>query len=183
MQELHNARSTFEQARFSLVSFSKLSFSKSMISCNWNIGVMIWTFYFQVTALSNVEAKKRFEFLEAVSGTMDAHLRYFKQVNWKPGFLSFSHALSLVCWPSTFFMCRVMSCCIKWSHILIRFVINVYVSVIFKPNLNQVWDSYIPNFSILFVMRIIENLTSYYFIGLDLCSTIKRKIQLWTGSS
>ena len=34
----------------------------------------------QVTALSNVEAKKRFEFLEAVSGTMDAHLRYFIQV-------------------------------------------------------------------------------------------------------
>ncbi|KAL5552590.1 hypothetical protein UlMin_039991 [Ulmus minor] len=49
-EELHNARSTFEQSRFSLV-----------------------------TALSNVEAKKRFEFLEAVSGTMDAHLRYFKQ--------------------------------------------------------------------------------------------------------
>lgn len=37
--------------------------------------------YIQVTALSNVEAKKRFEFLEAVSGTMDAHLRYFKQVD------------------------------------------------------------------------------------------------------
>ncbi|KAK9277441.1 hypothetical protein L1049_006984 [Liquidambar formosana] len=49
-EELHSARSSFEQARFSLV-----------------------------TALSNVEAKKRFEFLEAVSGTMDAHLRYFKQ--------------------------------------------------------------------------------------------------------
>ncbi|KAG2706437.1 hypothetical protein I3843_05G092700 [Carya illinoinensis] len=49
-EELHNARSTFEQARFNLV-----------------------------TALSNVESKKRFEFLEAVSGTMDAHLRYFKQ--------------------------------------------------------------------------------------------------------
>ncbi|XP_077250439.1 ADP-ribosylation factor GTPase-activating protein AGD3-like [Tasmannia lanceolata] len=49
-EELHNARSSFEQARFILV-----------------------------TALSNVEAKKRFEFLEAVSGTMDAHLRYFKQ--------------------------------------------------------------------------------------------------------
>ncbi|KAA8532218.1 hypothetical protein F0562_032257 [Nyssa sinensis] len=49
-EELHLARSTFEQARFNLV-----------------------------TALSNVEAKKRFEFLEAVSGTMDAHLRYFKQ--------------------------------------------------------------------------------------------------------
>ncbi|KAK2974191.1 hypothetical protein RJ640_021482, partial [Escallonia rubra] len=49
-EELHNARSTFEQARFNLIG-----------------------------ALSTVEAKKRFEFLEAVSGTMDAHLRYFKQ--------------------------------------------------------------------------------------------------------
>ncbi|KAE9618629.1 putative Arf GTPase activating protein [Lupinus albus] len=49
-EELHNARYAFDQARFNLV-----------------------------TALSNVEAKKRFEFLEAVSGTMDAHLRYFKQ--------------------------------------------------------------------------------------------------------
>ncbi|CAN6211234.1 unnamed protein product [Urochloa humidicola] len=48
--ELHSARSSFEQARFNLV-----------------------------TSLSNIEAKKRFEFLEAVSGTMDAHLRYFKQ--------------------------------------------------------------------------------------------------------
>lgn len=49
-EELHSARSAFEQARFNLV-----------------------------TTLSTVEAKKRFEFLEAVSGTMDAHLRYFKQ--------------------------------------------------------------------------------------------------------
>ncbi|XP_028555955.1 ADP-ribosylation factor GTPase-activating protein AGD3 isoform X3 [Dendrobium catenatum] len=48
--ELYSARSSFEQARFNLV-----------------------------TALSNIEAKKRVEFLEAVSGTMDAHLRYFKQ--------------------------------------------------------------------------------------------------------
>uniref|UniRef100_A0A0D6R6P5 ADP-ribosylation factor GTPase-activating protein AGD3 n=1 Tax=Araucaria cunninghamii TaxID=56994 RepID=A0A0D6R6P5_ARACU len=49
-EELRNARSTFEQARFNLVS-----------------------------TLSNIEAKKKYEFLEAVSGTMDAHLRYFKQ--------------------------------------------------------------------------------------------------------
>ncbi|XP_057988605.1 ADP-ribosylation factor GTPase-activating protein AGD1 isoform X2 [Hevea brasiliensis] len=49
-EELYNARSSFEQARFHLVS-----------------------------SLSIVEAKKRFEFLEAVSGTMDAHIRYFKQ--------------------------------------------------------------------------------------------------------
>jgi Arf-GAP/coiled-coil/ANK repeat/PH domain-containing protein len=49
-EDLRNARSAFEQTRFNLV-----------------------------TALSNIEAKKKFEFLEAVSGTMDAHLRYFKQ--------------------------------------------------------------------------------------------------------
>ncbi|XP_010523475.1 PREDICTED: ADP-ribosylation factor GTPase-activating protein AGD1-like [Tarenaya hassleriana] len=49
-EELHNARMAFEQARFNLVS-----------------------------TLSNVEAKKRFAFLEAVSGTMDAHLQFFKQ--------------------------------------------------------------------------------------------------------
>ncbi|KAE8123785.1 hypothetical protein FH972_018714 [Carpinus fangiana] len=49
-EESRVARSSFEQARFNLVS-----------------------------VLSNVEAKKRFEFLEAISGVMDAHLRYFKQ--------------------------------------------------------------------------------------------------------
>ncbi|CAM6116727.1 unnamed protein product [Calypogeia fissa] len=48
--DLRNARSAFEQARFNLVS-----------------------------ALSNLEAKKKFEFLEAVSECMDAHFRYFKQ--------------------------------------------------------------------------------------------------------
>ena len=49
--------------------------------------------FFQVTALSNVEAKKRFEFLEAVSGTMDAHLRYFKQVDHMTGSFCLSHML------------------------------------------------------------------------------------------
>jgi len=49
-EDLRNAKSQFEQARFNLM-----------------------------TALSNIEAKKKFEFLEAVSGAMDAHLRYFKQ--------------------------------------------------------------------------------------------------------
>lgn len=34
----------------------------------------------QIGALSTVEAKKRFDFLEAFSGTVEAHLRYFKQV-------------------------------------------------------------------------------------------------------
>ncbi|KAG2326881.1 hypothetical protein Bca52824_009609 [Brassica carinata] len=51
-EDLHSARAAFEQARFHLVS-----------------------------ALSNAEAKKRFEFLEAVSGTVDAHLRFFKQAS------------------------------------------------------------------------------------------------------
>ncbi|XP_028765225.1 ADP-ribosylation factor GTPase-activating protein AGD3-like [Neltuma alba] len=49
-EEMHNARDSFEEARFNLVS-----------------------------ALNHVEAKKRFEFLEAVPGIMDAHLRYFQQ--------------------------------------------------------------------------------------------------------
>ncbi|XVF11424.1 hypothetical protein REPUB_Repub08aG0026300 [Reevesia pubescens] len=49
-EDLNTARTSFEQARFNLVS-----------------------------ALSTFEAKKRFEFLEAVSGMMDAHLRFFKQ--------------------------------------------------------------------------------------------------------
>lgn len=51
------------------------------------------TTFFQVTALSTVEAKKRFEFLEAVSGTMDAHLRYFKQVDHMTGSFYLSHML------------------------------------------------------------------------------------------
>ncbi|KAK4354398.1 hypothetical protein RND71_026592 [Anisodus tanguticus] len=34
----------------------------------------------EVGALSSVEAKKKYEFLESVSLTMDAHLQYFKQV-------------------------------------------------------------------------------------------------------
>jgi hypothetical protein len=38
--------------------------------------------FLQMTALSNIEAKKKFEFLEAVSGSMDAHLRYFKQASF-----------------------------------------------------------------------------------------------------
>uniref|UniRef100_K7KVG3 Uncharacterized protein n=1 Tax=Glycine max TaxID=3847 RepID=K7KVG3_SOYBN len=50
-EDLHNARTSLEEARFNLVS-----------------------------ALHNVEAKKRFEFLEAVTGVMDAHLRYYRQV-------------------------------------------------------------------------------------------------------
>lgn len=49
-EELHAARALYDQARFNLV-----------------------------TALSNVEAKKNYEFLEAVSRSMDAHLHYFKQ--------------------------------------------------------------------------------------------------------
>lgn len=80
-----------------------------------------------MTALSNVEAKKRFEFLEAVSGTMDAHLRYFKQV-WIEGRFCHIHMFStstVVLKP--FSMCRVTSCCIKWNPILIRFVAHMCV--------------------------------------------------------
>ncbi|KAJ1694083.1 hypothetical protein LUZ63_010781 [Rhynchospora breviuscula] len=49
-EDMHNSRSTFERCRFNLV-----------------------------TALANIEAKKKYEFLEATSAIVDAHLRYFKQ--------------------------------------------------------------------------------------------------------
>ncbi|KAL2342822.1 hypothetical protein Fmac_004107 [Flemingia macrophylla] len=49
-EELKDARASFEEARFNLVG-----------------------------TLNNIEVKKRFEFLEAVAGIMDAHLRYFQQ--------------------------------------------------------------------------------------------------------
>ncbi|XP_075497023.1 ADP-ribosylation factor GTPase-activating protein AGD2-like isoform X1 [Primulina tabacum] len=48
-EELQNSKSTFERSRFNLVN-----------------------------ALMNIEAKKKFEFLESFSAIMDAHLRYFK---------------------------------------------------------------------------------------------------------
>eukprot|EP00268_Persea_americana_P014838 TRINITY_DN1667_c0_g1_i1.p1 TRINITY_DN1667_c0_g1~~TRINITY_DN1667_c0_g1_i1.p1 ORF type:complete len:648 (-),score=128.93 TRINITY_DN1667_c0_g1_i1:605-2548(-) len=49
-ENLNNSKSAFERCRFNLV-----------------------------TALTNIETKKKFEFLESFSATMDAHLRYFKQ--------------------------------------------------------------------------------------------------------
>ncbi|KAJ0974334.1 hypothetical protein J5N97_016299 [Dioscorea zingiberensis] len=49
-EDLHNSKSAFERCRFNLVS-----------------------------ALANVEGKKKYEFLESISAVMDAHMRYFKQ--------------------------------------------------------------------------------------------------------
>ncbi|KAM0835111.1 hypothetical protein ACQ4PT_063147 [Festuca glaucescens] len=49
-EDLHNGKSAFERSRFNLVH-----------------------------ALANIEAKKKYEFLESISAVMDAHLRYFKQ--------------------------------------------------------------------------------------------------------
>ncbi|KAI5678297.1 hypothetical protein M9H77_09247 [Catharanthus roseus] len=48
-EDLHNSKSAFERSRFNLVN-----------------------------ALMNIEAKKKYEFLESFSAIMDAHLRYFK---------------------------------------------------------------------------------------------------------
>ncbi|KAK6160547.1 hypothetical protein DH2020_003928 [Rehmannia glutinosa] len=48
-EDLHNSKSAFERSRFNLVN-----------------------------SLTNIEAKKKFEFLESFSAIMDAHLRYFK---------------------------------------------------------------------------------------------------------
>ncbi|KAG9442319.1 hypothetical protein H6P81_018173 [Aristolochia fimbriata] len=48
-EDLHNSKSSFERCRFHLVS-----------------------------SMTNIEAKKKFTFLESISAVMDAHLRYFK---------------------------------------------------------------------------------------------------------
>ncbi|XP_028096433.1 ADP-ribosylation factor GTPase-activating protein AGD4-like isoform X1 [Camellia sinensis] len=48
-EDLHNSKSAFERSRFNLVS-----------------------------SLMNIEAKKKYEFLESLSAIMDAHLRFFK---------------------------------------------------------------------------------------------------------
>ncbi|KAK7256589.1 hypothetical protein RIF29_30043 [Crotalaria pallida] len=66
-QELQSARISFEEARFKLVS-----------------------------ALNNIEAKKGFEFIESVSGIMDAHLRYFQQGKHVPEWASLNLGI-LVC--------------------------------------------------------------------------------------
>jgi hypothetical protein len=83
VQELHSARSSFEQARFNLVcELLTLTLLLEFLMYVY-MGVMVSLTVpvnFQVTAISHIEAKKRFEFLEAVSATMDSHLRYFKQV-------------------------------------------------------------------------------------------------------
>ena len=85
-QDLRNAKSKFEQARFNLVNHLTASRSIQSIcheSITWaNANVLI----LQMTALTNSEAKKKFEFLETVNGTMDAHLRYFKQVTKREHF-------------------------------------------------------------------------------------------------
>ncbi|KAJ6839393.1 putative ADP-ribosylation factor GTPase-activating protein AGD2 [Iris pallida] len=49
-EDLHNSKSAFEKCRFNLVN-----------------------------ALANIEAKRKFEFLESISAVMDAHMRFFKQ--------------------------------------------------------------------------------------------------------
>ncbi|VFQ99310.1 unnamed protein product [Cuscuta campestris] len=48
-EDLHNSKSAFERSRFNLAN-----------------------------ALMNIEAKKKYEFLESISAIIDAHLRYFK---------------------------------------------------------------------------------------------------------
>lgn len=49
-----------------------------------------WLEGVQVNALANIEAKRKYEFLESISAVMDAHMRYFKQV---------------------FFFCRIITFC------------------------------------------------------------------------
>ena len=42
-----------------------------------------------MNAVANIEAKKKFEFLESISSVMDAHMRYYKQV--KKNYAFYTH--------------------------------------------------------------------------------------------
>jgi hypothetical protein len=124
-QELHSARSSFEQARFNLVHHNSLI--SYLNSCCANAFVYLIYFHIQVTALSNIEAKKRFEFLEAVSGTMDAHLRYFKQVQYCAYFHINISIMYIFNSSSFFYLCRDTNYYIRWSHISIKYLFQPWL--------------------------------------------------------
>lgn len=77
LQDLHNAKSTFERCRFNLVCILTPFHLQVYLYSHSNDPPLLQGI--QVHALANIEAKKKYEFLESISAVMDAHLRYFKQ--------------------------------------------------------------------------------------------------------
>ncbi|KAJ4839767.1 ADP-ribosylation factor GTPase-activating protein agd1 [Turnera subulata] len=74
LQDIKEARKRFDKASM-IYDQARDKFLSLKKSTRLDIATAIE----EVSALSIVEAKKRYEFLEAVSGMMDAHLRFFKE--------------------------------------------------------------------------------------------------------
>ncbi|KAB5525214.1 hypothetical protein DKX38_022963 [Salix brachista] len=74
LQDIKEARKRFDKASM-MFDQAREKFLSLRKSTRMDVASAIE----EISALSVVEAKRRFEFLEAVSGTMDAHLRFFKQ--------------------------------------------------------------------------------------------------------
>ena len=100
-------------------------------------------YYVQVSALSKFEAKKRFEFLEAVSGMMDAQLRFFKQV-WNMSYDDNSSFCYMYLFSMSNFwtlvLCRDMNSYIRWNPSLTRFVIVTFSRIRWNSNFFLVRD-------------------------------------------
>lgn len=123
-QDLHNSKSAFERSRFNLVwwySYDPLFMLILLISALQL--VFLWFWEFQVNALTNIEAKKKFEFLESFSAIMDAHLRYFKLVSFF--FLVICNNFSFILysmWQIYLHMFRGMTYWAKWSLLFTRYI-------------------------------------------------------------
>ncbi|CAN1145014.1 ADP-ribosylation factor GTPase-activating protein AGD2 [Linum perenne] len=79
-ENLQNSKSSYERSRFNLVRPSFSRYCTRLICCYLILKNIDCGFQgIQVSGLMNIEAKKKYEFLESMSAVMDAHLRYFKQ--------------------------------------------------------------------------------------------------------
>lgn len=149
-QELHNSRSTFEQARFNLVS----KFLGMLVLIKMNLSLTSEIQLLDVVIVTPGLLK----FLSLCPGNCSFYCWSEKEVwifgssQWDDGctpsllqtgrwhvrnFLPFPHSLSYMClskkkkgaYLEYFAICRDMSCCIKWSHTLIRFAVYICVYI------------------------------------------------------
>ncbi|TYH90140.1 hypothetical protein ES332_A13G029200v1 [Gossypium tomentosum] len=81
-QQFNKAKYVYDQAREKFVSLKKNTRGDIVVELEEDLQNSKSSFerrrFDLATALMNIEAKKKYEFLESISAIMDAHLRYFK---------------------------------------------------------------------------------------------------------
>ncbi|TYH33010.1 hypothetical protein ES332_D13G029000v1 [Gossypium tomentosum] len=81
-QQFNKAKYAYDQAREKFVSLKKNTRGDIVVELEEDLQNSKSSFerrrFDLATALMNIEAKKKYEFLESISAIMDAHLRYFK---------------------------------------------------------------------------------------------------------